>query len=279
MKYPEWAPPILVEKHKSLVDSKLPERKSKVPDPGSRIIDLAIMRNDVEMKHRSISEESTENYRQLFYRMSFGLPDKESTALLERLITDIRMEGVWKALAKRIDIDFEFYQFFNACEKGITGWRGNIKQTASERKAFYQEIRDTATKLFSLINKSDQFDFYSIDNLVDKKKIKWLLEVLDAPIDVSYAQFSLAEITPSIDKVLIDISEKATQYGEKESPVKKPNSPNAEIHYFIRSLSHYFSEKYRKPLHEVVAITAGVIFDKQDIEADHVKKLVNRQRV
>jgi hypothetical protein len=171
------------------------------------------------------------------------------------------MKGVWKALDRRIDIDFEFLQFFNACEKGITGWRGNIKQTASERKAFYQEIRETATKLLSLVNKSDKFDSYYIEGL-------------GAPNDVHYAPSSLSEIAPSIDNVLIDISEKATQYGEEESLVKKPNSPNAEIHYFIRWLSRYCQRRYNQPLHEVVAITTSVIFNKQNIDTDYVRKLV-----
>lgn len=271
MKYPEWAPAILVERHKSRVDSKSSERKFKVSDPESSITELV-------MKHKGISKEGIENYRRHLYRMSLGLPDKESTALLEQLITDIRMKTVWKALARRSDKDSEYSGFLKACEEGIIGWRGDVKQTASERKAFYQEIRDATAKLFSLIDKADQFDFYSINKLVDDQSVKWLLEVLNAPNNVSHARLSLSDIIPSIYEVLIDISEKATQYGEEESSVKKPNSPNAKIHYFIRWLSKYCQQSYNQPLHEVVAITASVIFNKQNIDTDYVRKLVSNNR-
>jgi hypothetical protein len=129
-------------------------------------------------------------------------------------------------------------------------------------------------KLFSLIDKADQFDFYSINKLVDDQSVKWLLEVLNAPNNVSHARLSLSDIIPSIYEVLIDISEKATQYGEEVSPVKKPNSPNAGIHYFIRFLSKHCQQCYNQPLHEVVAITASVIFNQQNIDTDYVRKLV-----
>ena len=122
MKYPEWAPPILVERHKERMDSSSPKRKFKTPDPDAIVADAA-------QKHEGMTEEAIENYRRQLYRFSLGLPDVESTALLGKLITDPRMKDVWKALAKRIDKDIELYQFFSACEGGITGWRGDIKQT------------------------------------------------------------------------------------------------------------------------------------------------------
>lgn len=269
MNYPEWAPQMLVERHKSRVDSNAPERKFKTRDPDAIVADAA-------QKHEGMTEENIENYRRQLYRMSFGLPDEESTALLNQLITDPRMRGVWKTLAKRIEKDAEYLHFFSACEGGIKGWRGDLKQTAAERKAFYQEIRDVAGRLIFLMNKASEFDLYSINKLIDDQAVEWLLEVLDAPNDVSYARFSVSEIIPSIYEVLIDISEKATQYGEEGSSVKKPNSPNAEIHYFIRLLSSYCQNRYNQPLHEVVAITTSVIFNQENIDADYVRKIVKR---
>ena len=267
MKYPEWAPPILVERYKNRVDSNSPERKFKTGDPDKIVADAA-------QKHEGMTEESIENYRRQLYRMSLGLPDEESTALLGKLITDQRMKDVWKALAKRIDKDIELNQFFNACEGGITGWRGNLKQTPAERKVFYQEIQDTSLKLLNLMGKSGQFDFYFIQRLIDDQSIEWLMEVLDAPNELSYARFSVSEIVPRVHEVLIDISEKAKQYGEEESSVKKPNSDNADIHYFVRMLSEYLKKRYGQPLHEVVAATTEVVFDRQNIDSDYVRKLV-----
>lgn len=271
MNYPEWAPQILVEQHKKRTDSDSPERKFKTHDPETIIADV------LQKQGGNISEENIENIRRTLYRNSLGgLPDKESTALLELLISDLRMKDVWKALAKRVKQRQEFFDFFRACEGGITGWRSDLKQTPSERRAFYQEIWDAAATLQSLMSKSSEFDYYSINKLVDDQQVEWLLDALDAPNDVSYARFSLSEITPRIFEVLNDIAAKATQYAEEESSVKKPNSPNAEIHYFTRLLSDYCQRRYKQPLHEVVAITTSVVFDQLNIDTDYVRKIVKR---
>lgn len=271
MNYPEWAPEILVERYKSRTDSDSPERKFKTRDPETIIADV------MQRHGENITEENVENIRRTLYRNSLGgLPDKESTELLELLITDLRMKDVWKALAKRVKSGQEFFDFFRACEGGITGWRGDLKQTPSERRAFYQEIWGAAATLQSLMGKAGEFDYYSINHLVEDQSIEWLLEVLDAPNDVSYARFSLSEVTPNIFVVLNDIAAKAKKYAEEESSVKKPNSPNAEIHYFIRGLSDYFHRRYNQPLHEAVAITTAVIFDQQNVDTDYVRKIVKR---
>jgi len=276
MKYPEWAPSILVERHKSRLDSKSPERKFKTRDPDAIVAEAA-------QKHEGMNEESIENYRRYLYRTSLGfLPDEEGTALLGKLISDPRMRDAWKALAKRIDKDIEYFNYFNVCEGGISLWRGDLKQTAAERKAFYQEIHDTAGKLIYLMYKSDKFDFYSINALIDKETVKGLLETLHADSDyfededenLDYAHFCLSDVTPRIQEVLTDIANKAMQYSKEEPAVRKPNSENADIHYFVRMLSGYLKNRYGQPLHEVVAATTEVVFDRQNIDSDYVRKLV-----
>lgn len=266
MKYPEWAPSILIEQHKSRVGNST-ERKFKAHDPETFIAEM------IE-QHGKIASENIEDIRRKWYRNSLmGIPDKEGTALLGKLITDPRMKDVWKALAKRIDKDKELYQFFRACENGIAGWRGGLKQTSAERKAFYQEIFDAAAKLQSLMSTADEFDHYSINALVDDAQVAWLQEVLDASNDLQYARSCLSEVIPPFFEVLSDIAVKAKHFGEKKSSVKKPNSENADIHYFARLLSEYLTRGYGQPLHEVVAATTEVVFDRQHIDSDYVRKL------
>ncbi len=267
MKYPEWAPAILVEWHKSLTDSNSPERKFKQRNPEEYVAEAA-------QRHEGMTDEGIENYRRYLYRMSFGLPDEESTILLGKLITDQRMKGVWKTLTRRIEKDIEFSQFFNMCEGGISGWRGDPKQTTVERKQFYKEIQDTVGKLMFLMGKSGKFDLYLTNQLIDDQSIEWLIETLDIPNESSYTRFCVSEIVPHINEILLDISEKAKQYGEKEPSVKKPNSENADIHYFVRALSQYLKSRYNQPLHEVVAATTEVVFDRQTIDSDYVRKLI-----
>jgi hypothetical protein len=192
------------------------------------------------------------------------------------------MKGVWIALAKRSTHERDPWQFFTACEYGITGWRGDQKQTAAERRAFYQEIHDTAGKLQSLMHEASAFDYYSINKLVEDQTVEWLMETLGASLsgsvpvgqEVSYARFCLSDVIPSSFEVLNDIGEKAKQYRDESSTVKKPNSQNAKIHYFVRQLSDFCQRVYKQPLHEVVAITTAVIFDLPNCDDDYVRKIV-----
>jgi len=277
--YPEWAPKALVEQHKHRTEGDQSKRMFKTSDPETIIADL-VQRHDGDM-----TEENIENMRRKIYRQSStigGLPDKEGTALLEKLITDLNMKGVWMALAKRSTHEREPWQFFTACEHGIAGWRGDQKQTAAERRAFYQEIHDTAGKLQSLMHTASAFDFYSITKLVEDHAVESLMETLGATLsdhiptgeEVSYARFCLSDVIPSSFAVLNDIGEKAKQYRDEPSTVKKPNSQNAKIHYFIRRLSDYCQRVYTQPLHEVVAVTTSVIFDLPNCDDDYVRKIV-----
>lgn len=267
MKYPEWAPPILVEKHKSLVDSNSPERKLKNRHPDVIVAEAA-------QEHEGMSEENIENYRKYLYRTLPSLPDEERIALLGKLITDPRMEGAWKTLTRRVNIDLEFLNFFRACERGINGWRGDPKQTAAERKAFYQEICATAEKLQQLMYKSGRFDLYHTSQLVDFQRIEWLRAELDISVEYSYSKYCIYDIMPNVHDVLTDISKKAIKYGAEEPSVRKPNSENADIHYFVRTISQFLKKKYKQPLHEVVAATAEIVFDRQYIDSDYIRKLV-----
>jgi hypothetical protein len=276
MKYPEWAPKTLIEQHKRRTEGDQSARKFKTSDPETIIA-------DIKQKH-DLTEVNAEDIRRKLYRQSMlgGLPDKERTALLEKLITDLNMKSVWIAIAKRATHERDPWQFFTACEQGITGWRGDQKQTAAERRAFYQEIHDTAGKLQSLMHEASAFDFYSINKLVDDQTVEWLIETLGAsfsdsiPADqeVSYARFCLSDVIPSSFDVLNDIGQKAKQYRDESSTVKKPNSQNAKVHYFVRLLSDYCQRAYAQPLHEVVAITTSVIFDLPNCDDDYVRKIV-----
>lgn len=278
MKYPEWAPKTLVEQHKRRTEGDQSARKFKTRDPETIIADIK------QTQGHDLTEANVENIRRKLYRQSMisGLPDDERTVLLEKLITDLNMKGVWIALAKRSTHERAPWQFFTACEDAITGWRGDQKQTAAERRAFYQEIHDTAGKLQSLMHEASAFDFYSINKLVEDETVEWLIETLGASFsdtippgqEISYARFCLSDVIPSSFEVLQDIGEKAKQYRDKSSTVKKPNSQNAKIHYFVRLLSNYCQQVYNQPLHEVVAITTSVIFDIPNCDDDYVRKIV-----
>lgn len=280
MKYPEWAPVILAERHKSRMDSDSPERKFKRGDPDTIVAEFAKWCDGL------VKKENIENYRRfLHHSLDLGLPDEETTVLLDKMITKLRMKAVWKTLARRIQEDIEYSHFFDVCELSMYGWHGAIRRTKEEQKALHQEIHDTAGKLIYLIRESGEFDFYSMSDLIGDSSIYGLMDALDTQNELSYARSYVSDIMPKIEEVLEDISERAIQYREKESSVKKPGSKRAHVQYFVRALSHYLNSKYNQPLHEVVAVTTSVLFDDRSsinsnlfdpssIDSDYVRKLV-----
>src|SRR4051812_32758068 len=109
MKYAEWAPRILVEGHKAQInDLRRPPHTILSDDPVEYVL-------------------SQGELKPAFYLWSI-LPGGESTALLGRLTTDLRMKDAWNPLASRVKGEAEYVQFFRTCERGISGWRNNPKQ-------------------------------------------------------------------------------------------------------------------------------------------------------
>lgn len=276
MNYPEWAPKSLIELHKKLIN---PQRGFAGHNPESIIADML-------EKHGSImSDENVEDVRRQLYRgmLLGGLPEGEEISLLEKLITDQNMKSVWVALSKRYkDKSNEPRQFFYICQKGITGWRGDTKQTPAEKKEFYQKIYDTVAELWSLMSKASAFDDYSVCNLIEDDSIEWLRDTLEMPdiysqgndMEISYVKSCISEIVPPMHKIIEGIAEISKKHLEESVVVKKPNSKNAGIHYFIRMLSRYCKMAYGQPLHEVVAVTTSVVFDLQNCDEDYVRKIV-----
>ena len=280
MIYPDWAPKILVEIHSDRISSGA-ALYQEGSNPFNPFDPEAYISEVVKKNLGVVSEAGIEGLRKLLYRNSFvTIPDNERTRILGQLITDERMRSVWNSLGRRHNSDRDFTDFVVACEEGIGNWRGEEKLTASERKRIAKSICDATEKLESLMRELSCFDFYSINSLIGDKEAQWLLGVLDAEEknDARYARFCLSEVLPSLGSVLQDVSRRAIEYAEREHVIRKPNSENAEVHYFCRHLSAYFADRYQQPLHEAVANTATVMFDNSniDIDADYVRKIVQR---
>lgn len=274
MDFPAWAPAILVSEYEKRLDSKPRKTDESMMDPEEYVSYF------FKDRKRRPTKKNLEVIRRRAYRQEGrGLPNKESIALLAVLITDLRMKPVWIALKKRLITDSDLFDFYIACERGIACWRGDQKQTISERKAFYSDISETGVKLLTLMREASMFDDYELHQLLTKKDLKALLGDLESPYkdDVSEDSFAflcIFDSIPSIVEILIDIVKKARKHAEEESPIKRPKGWNAEVNYFIRYLSTYFQGRYHTPLHQAVAVTTSVIFDDVNIDSDHVRHIV-----
>ena len=276
MNYPEWAPKLLIDWHKKIISS---DEGSGGRDPESIV---AKMVKNHELK---ISDENIENVRRQLYRSMLPgiMPKDDEISMLEKLITDKNMKSVWSSLSKRYkDEDQEQRNFYFACQRGITGWRGDQKQTGVEKREFYQEIYDTVANLQSLMQKASAFDNLSICELIQDESIEWVRETLEMPdiysagkkMEVNYVRFCLSEVLPSVDDCMAEIARIAKKNRDDPVLIKKPNSQNAGAHYFINILSHYCSSVYGQPLHQVVAITTSVIFFLENCDEAYVRKIV-----
>lgn len=277
MKFPEWSPESLVKLYiKNIeIDSKDEKLERFTPE-----IEIARMRKDE--KYKTYNEEQFKQIYEKLYRQGLGfLPTEESHALLLKLISDLRMKVVWESLARRKKTDNDSFKFWLACNRAVGGWRGEPKITEKEKLQILINIQNSITSLRSSMYKLREFEHYSINALIDNQSIEGLLGTLNADLSiieenkrVDCASFCLSDIMPNIDFVLMDIHTKAKDYMNVSVTVKKPNSENAQTHYFVRQISKFFQSYFGQPLHESVAIVTSVTLGIEEIDSDYVRKLV-----
>lgn len=286
IKYPDWAPSSLVNIHRHMG-----QRRPSGLGPDALIEYLKKDRNYI----------SDDAFERLLYRRLpiIELPLDQRINLLRKILTDERMRNVWENLSKRNSDESKWARFWFACESAITGWKGDLQLSGKKREEYFREIHAHAIKLSELIEDTKEFQLYSVDKLIDIKMINYLLNLIDAiPPDgfgeavesgsdkfgasldysadfLDYVKFTLSDILPSVHAILSDIAVKALEYGKTKPMVGKPNSENAELTYFIRRLSEHMQKEYGQPLHELVATTAYVVFEKNNIDATYVRKITN----
>lgn len=276
MNYPDWAPESLINLHKLRMELSSKNKRVDSTNPDDEILK---MRSDD--RYKSFTEKQFDQAKELLYRWRIGLPAQESDELLFKLITDLRMKEVWLSLSRRKKTDKDVNRFWMACESALTGWRSEPKITQKERLQVLTNIQESLKNLQNNMGRLKDFQFYSINKLIDSQSVEWLLEDLNADLShideekrVDYTSFCLHEIVPNFNLILMDIHAKTNEYMREVVTVRKPNSENAKTHYFVRLLSRFFQEYFGQPLHESVAITASVVLGVNEIDSDYVRKLV-----
>jgi hypothetical protein len=294
MNYPDWAPRSLVELHRAkqqYIQSKV-VFSSKIPGSFNPLDPESIIEGIVQEHEGRLSVEGVEKLRQRLYRNSFvGLPANESTEILGRLVTDQSMKSVWSSITKHAGDELGPVNFFSACENAIAGWRGEQKNTKTERNKEMQRVQDLAAELSNLLHECQDFDFFSIANMIDDEHLQaiadgiashevefpgYKLRIAPDKSDLLYFRTSMNEAIPSVHKVLEEVVERAKKISARDVMVKKPGSAKAGVHYFVRFLSDYCRTQFSKPLHDVVAVTAATVFQDVDIDSAYVVGLLRK---
>lgn len=193
---------------------------------------------------------------------------------LDKLITDTRMNQVWAAMNKRIMHDEQAIDFVFACNRGINDWVTDPKQSSAERRMLLEDIASCTKKLAGLMGQSVDMRSYPISDVISDEYIEFAFGIKD-PEGLKDFRANLEFCLPTFETVLEDIHSKALAHSKSKSQVRKPRSENAYVHYFVKTLSMYFIKTYGQPLHDSVAITACVLLDREDVDSDYVRKLVN----
>lgn len=277
MLYPEWSPEALIKHHKHRCDISSKGEFSPDFNPSDYV---ESMRTDEKFK--TFNENQFKEIEESLYRSMNILPRSESDELLLRLITDQRMKDVWLSLSRRKRSDEDEVKFWLTCEMAIAGWRGEPKITNKERKQILFNIHNYSEMLSEEIRKIRDFDSYNIVNLLKDDAVESIMEIFSSNLTleskedkISYSRFHLSYVMPKLQTILINLMLISAQSLRNDVVVKKPNSENAEVHYFVRQLSNFFRNYFGQPLHDSVAITASVLLDVENIDSDYVRKLVS----
>lgn len=266
MKYPPWAPKKLIHHHEM--------RLSRATRPSFDEIAKS-------SPYPRLSDEAKAKLHATLNRALYLLPDEEADRLLEKLLTNDQMRKVWAAIDKRALSKDDPFKLFLACQRALVGWREEQKLTPLERKKFFMQIHEAALKLNGLMSQVRIFEnYFPIQEISDEKIIRLLEDLKAAPpyedmeSNINYTKSCLGDVVPAFRELLLDVSIKALSYSNLDPLVRKPNSKDAALHYFVRYMNAAFRGHYAQPLHEVVAILACVVFDRDDIDEGRVRKLI-----
>jgi hypothetical protein len=272
MEYPDWAPHSLVDYHLGRLEYE---------DEANR---------EDENLFRSMLPQATEKERRgegdHGQISSCFAPPKSASTLLETLLTDLRMKSAWQSIGRRIKEDEEFIHFWIVCRNALWMWQGQQKLSRTERKQFFSRIHDLAVELNQMMSETVEYKTVPISSLIELKKVEALMQELSVPppepgesadSNIKIVRHIMAEAFPSVTQILDHVAHTSSRYSKEEPVVKKPNSDSAAIHYFVRWLSGYLQKRYGQPLHEVVAATAGVLLEKENVDSVYVRKLLKTQ--
>jgi hypothetical protein len=273
-KSPEWAPKELIatlEAHHRYASLKTDSMEDKT---------LSFMlenSTNIEACSGGQKQEHLERYREAYSL----LPHAELIEILEELLTGYEMRAAWTSLGKVFKDDSDYRFFWIACMEAITGGRKMYRRSGAEHRKHFQKINKCASTLSQLLDETTEMYSFPVTELISDDRINRLRENLRVPPESSaqHARSYLDGVIPNIQAILHNIAVKAEKISKEELLVKKPNSKTsettkkAEIHYFIRYLSRYLKDEYHKPLHEVVAATARVVFNDLEIDVDYVRQL------
>jgi hypothetical protein len=207
-----------------------------------------------------------------------GWPGKKNAPTLHLLITDPQMQSVWRSITKRAAKGRGEDAIFEFCDQVLLWherWKHEDKRTPAQIQNAYTRCAEALEKACLAIQNElgdewrstiEKFPAsWDVGRPVRKKQRYSVAKSLGYSTEPCLAMSRLAQyIRLSADYL-------------EEPIVKKPQSQNAHVVYFVRHLSEFMKDEFGTPLHEHVATTARTVF-KSEIDGDHVRKLIRNKK-
>ena len=220
----------------------------------------------------------------------------ESIQMLQRFITDERMNVVWKTMRSANTRAGKFsdcgISLFYVCQSAIAEWKAYPKETLLQRRISLKEIHDKAINLIKLINESGYFPEFNLEELFTDEEIEGLavtfgalneldLVVTEANdeknIESKLLQFrvlswkDLPPVTSVIERFAETVRRRATSDAVGSL---QPHTDTASVHYLARSISSYFRREYNENWDRLVADIVNLVYEPAvDLEPGNVEKL------
>jgi len=195
--------------------------------------------------------------------------DREEDAILRQLVTDSRMEAVWRRLTLRSPRSvYPGSRLFHECCVALAAWRAQTKLTRAEVRKLHLSVAKRARHLRELLQTVEGSKHLHWHNYLDELGLG-SGRVIGEPEEDSFSN-EVIEL-PRLDVLLRHLEDNAVAIAEGSTRrVPQPNAPDARVRFVAYHLSEYFQDRYGTPLHATVATVTSVICD-TDVGEDDVR--------
>ncbi len=211
---------------------------------------------------------------------------EQFVSILEKMITQSKMETVWKSLHRHGARNDDLIQFVHAAYVGSAGPTAWEKMTRAQQRKHVEKLTTAAHRLADLLEPTpfDRAPYW----FFDKQVAHQLLSLLQPGVhpakgyreedDVQFLDALLSWSWPKMSGLLrvlvLKVHTMAQEIASERPILLNPNIENARRVYFIRHLSRHLHRRYNTPLHSVVAATARTVLGDDKIDKDTVRAAV-----
>lgn len=202
---------------------------------------------------------------------------KEKRDLLLRLLTDSRMEQVWKEITKQAkknlkgDItDYVFVRVFISTHNATLAYRFSKKETRRKKANRQLGIAQAARKLSKALEGSElDRSPLCLYNLDDFDSLKWALPKGTSVADLfkQLESLDMVGFSQRLNMLADKADELASEAMVEPTLISKPNIENSRRLVFIRYMALHFKWEFGSPLYRTLASLTSVALEES---IDHV---------